>query len=166
MPFIATAIASAIFRPVCPPIAPPATTSRTLNRISRMPVLKIFMCSSFTHSTQKGDQECRGSVKSEAFVFSAFHPSPDSDSRGSRGSFRWRALESHRVFLTVAVYAHMISGQHLAFQDLQRQRILNEPLNGSAQRPRPIRRIVAFAQQQLSRRRRQLQRNLPFGEEF
>src|SRR5260370_6969279 len=166
MPFITTAMAKAIFRPLRPPIAPPATTSSTLRRISSRPVRRILMRSSTTESTQKSDHESQGSNKNETFGFAAFHSYSELDSRGSRGLFRRRALEAHRVFLPFAVYAHMIARQHHALQDLQRQWILNQPLNGSAQRARPVRRIVAFAQQQVSRRRRQLQRNLPFFQQL
>src|SRR5947207_882949 len=42
------------------------------------------------------------------------------DSRGSRGLFGRRGLDSHRVFPPNAVHEHIIAGQHLAFQVLQR----------------------------------------------
>src|SRR2546429_3975853 len=66
----------------------------------------------------------------------------------------------------MAVHAHTISGQYSSFKDLQGQRILEQALNGSAQRPCPIGRLVALLQQQLFRRGRQLQGNLPVGKQL
>src|SRR5260370_33351050 len=71
--------------------------------------------------------------KSYLFRGNAERPSPlrfyPLDSRGSRGPFRWRAHESHSLFLPIAVHSHMIPRQHLASQDLYARRILNQPLN-------------------------------------
>src|SRR6266705_7005156 len=159
MPFSKTAMARAIFRPLCPPIAPPTTTSNTLSRMSSTPVLRIFMTS--VPGAEICVQECRTAV--ERAVSRAY---PPLDSRGSCGLFRWRALKAHRVLLPIAVHAHMISGQHSSFKDLQGQRILDQALNGSAQRPCPIGGLVALLQQQLFRRGRQLQGNLPFGKQL
>src|SRR6202023_53772 len=60
----------------------------------------------------------------------------------------------------------MIARQHLALQDLQRQGILNEPLDSPPQRPRTICRIVTLAQKQFLRRGCQLERNLPLHEQL
>jgi hypothetical protein len=55
--FITIANASAIFIPVGPARAPPAITKSTLNRISRMPVRRIFMKSPQFHPRYNPAQE-------------------------------------------------------------------------------------------------------------
>src|SRR5438045_3178036 len=159
MPFNKTAMTRAIFRPLCPPIAPPTTTSNTLSRMSSTPVLSIFMCPSPQSPVPKNVEQ-PSSVRLQERTLSRL------DSRGRCGLFRWRALKAHRVPLSMAVHAHMISGQHSSFQDLQGQRILDQALNGPAQRPCPIGGLVALLQQQLFRRGGQLQGNLPFGKQL
>jgi hypothetical protein len=42
------------------------------------------------------------------------------------------AFEAHGAFLAIAIHSNAITWQHLAFQNLHRQRILNQSLNGSA----------------------------------
>src|SRR5690242_2807679 len=56
--------------------------------------------------------------------------------------FRLGALESHGVLLAVAIHADAIARQDLPLQNLERQRILNQSLNRSPQRPRPVSRVV------------------------
>src|SRR6266480_3275296 len=116
MPFNKTARARAIFRPLCPPIAPPTTTSNTLSRMSSTPVLRIFMCPSPPSGVPKNafkNVEQPSSAQFQERTLSLL------DSRGSCGLFRWRALKAHRVPLPMAVHAHMITGQHSSFQNLQ-----------------------------------------------
>src|SRR6267378_5432341 len=74
-----------------------------------------------------------------------FSPYQLNSGRDSR-LFCRRSFKAHGVFLSVAVDTDMIAGQHLAFQDLQRKRVLNEPLNSSAQRPSTVGGIITFAQ--------------------
>src|SRR5580704_2528887 len=76
------------------------------------------------------------------------------DSCSCRWLFLLRALEAHCVILPVAIHSNMISRQHLTFEDLHCQRILNQTLNRSPQRSCAVRGVVAFSQQQLFRRRR------------
>ncbi len=88
------------------------------------------------------------------------------DSCGSRGLFRRHAREPHRVFLSIAIYCHMIAREHRALQNLQRQRILNQPLDCPPQRPCSIRGIVTFAEKKLLRCGRQFNRDLAFREQL
>ncbi len=60
----------------------------------------------------------------------------------------------------VGIHNHMIAMQYFAFQDLQRQGILNQPLDGPFQRTRTISPIIAFQEQQLLGRLRKLNGDL------
>src|SRR5690349_22664786 len=55
----------------------------------------------------------------------------------------------------------MFARKHLAFQDLQRQRILYEPLDRAPQWPRSVCWVVALAEQQRLSRGREFERDLP-----
>src|SRR5208337_1340236 len=77
------------------------------------------------------------------------------------------ALELHLSLLQVTVDLQLLAGTHLAIQDFERQRVLNQALDGALQRARAELRIVTLAEQQLLRFRRQfnldlaLSQNLP-----
>src|SRR5689334_15104882 len=51
------------------------------------------------------------------------------DTRRSRGLFQGLPLEAHDILLAIAIDDYMIAREHSALQNLQRQRILNQPLN-------------------------------------
>src|SRR5579864_414781 len=55
----------------------------------------------------------------------------------------------HLPFRHIGIHHHMIAMQHLAFQDLQRQRVLDQPLDRPLQRTRSIGPVIAFQEQQL-----------------
>src|SRR5258708_21930660 len=88
------------------------------------------------------------------------------DSCGRSRLLGWHTLEAHGVLFRVTVHANVVSREYRAFQDLQRQRVLNHPLDGAPQRACPIGWIVALAHQELPRVMGQLQSNLPLREEF
>src|ERR1039457_1582871 len=56
--------------------------------------------------------------------------------------------ELHFAGFRIGVYHDGVAGLHLAAEDLQRQRILNQPLDGSLHRPRTVRRVVPLAEKQ------------------
>ena len=58
----------------------------------------------------------------------------------------------------------MIAGLNLAFEKLERQRVRKQLLDRALQRPRAIRRVVAFLEQRFSRRRREFQRDPAVGQ--
>src|SRR5580693_7849294 len=76
------------------------------------------------------------------------------------------ALESHLIFLAIAIDTDLVAGQNSPFEDLQSQRILNQALNRATKRACAIGRIVTFAQEQLLGCRSELQRDLAFGEQL
>src|SRR5215469_1062930 len=78
--------------------------------------------------------------------------------------FRLHALEAHGVLAAVAVHAHAIAGQNSTLENLHRQWILDQTLDGAAQRASPVSRIVALAQDELRGPGRNLQRDLTLGE--
>src|SRR6266699_2953862 len=83
---------------------------------------------------------------------------------------RWllcgHALEAHRIFRGVSIDAHVVAGQDRAFENLQRQRVLYQPLNRAAERPRAVGGIVPFTQEQLFGRVRHFYADAAFGQEF
>src|SRR5258705_9956854 len=121
----ATAMPSAIFMPFGPPKASPTTISINVKAVKRNAVRKTFMAvspevsleavPSRRHSS-KLDSGCRGRL---LFSFT-----------GSR------AVKSHGVLVSIAVYADVVPRQHSAFEYLHRQRILNKALNGTPKRAR------------------------------
>ena len=58
-----------------------------------------------------------------------------------------------------------VAGNHFAVEQLHGQRVLDEPLDGALQRPRPELRIVAFAEEQFVSFLRQRDLNLALGEQ-
>ena len=73
------------------------------------------------------------------------------DSGRGRRVFRFlrrRAFKSHGILLSIAIHADAISRQYFAFENLHRQRILNQTLDGAPQRPRAVGGIVALFEQQ------------------
>src|SRR5437870_586534 len=86
------------------------------------------------------------------------------DTSGCHWLFRRHAFEPHRFALAVAIHQDVIARQNLAFEDLQRQRILNETLNRAPQRPRAVSRVVAFAQENFLCRSSEFQCDVAFGE--
>src|SRR5690349_17404018 len=69
------------------------------------------------------------------------------DTRRGRGLFRRLPLEAHHILLAVAIHNDVVAGKHRAFENLQRQRILDQPLDRAAKRPRPVRWVIALAQE-------------------
>src|SRR5208283_4236698 len=76
------------------------------------------------------------------------------------------SFKAHDILLAIAIDAHMIARQDGAFQNLHRQGILNEALNGPPQRPRSVCRIEAFVKQQFDRWTRQLKSDLAFRKQL
>src|SRR6516165_3556503 len=76
------------------------------------------------------------------------------------------ALKAHGILAAVAFDADVIAGQYLALENAQRQRILDQPLNGATQRPRAEGRIVAFLEQQFVGFGRQLQCDFTFRQKL
>src|SRR5208282_3477360 len=68
--------------------------------------------------------------------------------------------------LLVAVHADVRTGQDASLENLHGQRVLNEALNGAAQRPRAIGRVEALAEHSLASRLGQLEGNLAAFELF
>src|ERR1051326_6640388 len=60
----------------------------------------------------------------------------------------------------------MVAMQYLAFQDLHRQRVLNQPLDRPLQGTRAIRTVVALDEQQLLRLRRELDGDLALSQKL
>src|ERR1700686_3478571 len=144
MPFMRTAMASAIFSPFCPPIAPPTSTSMTLSRISSTPVRKIFIRVPPIQYAQTR-QIFRGESRA-ASVDGRNGCATWLDSRRGRGLFFRNDGELHLLSRRIAIDAYMLAWRHFALQDQQGERILNHPLNRAAQRSRPVRWIVALAE--------------------
>src|SRR5579872_56850 len=61
--------------------------------------------------------------------------------------FRGFTFEFHFAILCVGVHSHLVARLHLAVEDLERQRVLNQPLDRTLHRARSICRVVAFAKQ-------------------
>src|SRR6202011_3330152 len=120
-----------ILKPFCPPMAPPVTTSMTLKNTSTAPVRINFMVvpSSYYYAADP--------------CFLCFLL----DSGGGGRLFGLATFKPQRVFLAVAVHHNMIPRENLAFEDLQRERILHHPLDGAPQRPRAIRRVVSVTKE-------------------
>src|ERR1700732_3070015 len=121
----------AVVMPLRPPTYPPRVIRTSVSAVSRNVVRRalIWIPSNF------------------------FYANPSSKLSVSPGSlrrcrlFRLDALETHSVLLSIAIHANMVSRKHFAFEDLQRQRILDHALNCLPQRPCAIRRIVSLAHQ-------------------
>src|SRR5207253_2186483 len=75
--------------------------------------------------------------------------------------FGGRALEFHFAFLHIRIHDDGIAGKNLTVEELHRQRVLDEPLEGALQGPRAELRVVAFAGHKFPRLVRQLDLNLP-----
>src|SRR5947207_9857473 len=71
------------------------------------------------------------------------------------------ALERHLTFHQIRVHDDGIAGKNLSVEELHRQRVLDEPLEGALQGPRAELRVVAFAGHKFPRLVRQLDLNLP-----
>src|SRR6185437_12376779 len=83
-------------------------------------------------------------------------------------AFTARTLRSYvlacgelQLAFLVCVDHHVVSMQHLALEDLHRERILHHALNRPLQRPRSVYRIVAGLEDRLPRRLSQFQRDAP-----
>src|ERR1700729_10188 len=72
-------------------------------------------------------------------------------------------FEFHFTGLRIGVDQDGIACLDLAVENFERQRILNQPLNGALHGARAVRRVVAFAEEQRLRRGRQRQGDLLFG---
>src|SRR5271155_3701935 len=75
------------------------------------------------------------------------------------------SLKAHGFAARIRLNQNRLARENLRIENLHRQRILNQPLNSPLQRPRPINWIVAFAQQQLSRRFRKLESDLALDQQ-
>jgi phage portal protein BeeE len=63
-----------------------------------------------------------------------------------------RALfEGHFAFLCISVYSEGVAGVDFAVEQLHGERVLDEPLDGALQRPRPEPGTVAFLENQIMR---------------
>src|SRR5579863_5133024 len=136
-PFIRTATTSAIVNPCEPPSIWPTKSSSSVNAVSRNVVLRVFI---------------------NVGLPSAAH--------GRSGSACFRPLfnKLHFARLRIRIHAQCIAWLHFAVQKLQRQRVLDQPLNRTLHRPRAVRRIVAFAEEQSFRRRSEVQFHLLLAE--
>src|SRR5581483_4768718 len=76
--------------------------------------------------------------------------------RSTTRGLHCRPFEGHLAAPRVGVHGDGITGQDVAVEYFHGQRVLNEPLDGALQGPRPELRIVAFAEEQFARPVRQL----------
>src|SRR5579862_8381259 len=93
-------------------------------------------------------------------VFMAFYLCAGSGS----ARLHFLTTERHLAILRVHVRDDRVAGLDFAFEHLQRERILNEPLDGALHRTRSVGRIVAFAEEQLLGGGGQFDLYLAFGE--
>src|SRR5579859_555182 len=129
--------------PPRPPRYCPTITRNSVNAVSKNVVRKILI-----------ESQCLSTANISTYL----------DTRRGGRLFRPAAFEPQRFAPAIAIDEHMISRQNLAFQNLHRERILNHPLNRPPQRPRTVRWVVAFTEQEFIRSRRQCQRNLALCE--
>src|SRR5215472_8046652 len=149
-----TAKPRAIFIPLGPPKRLPTNNNTRVRAVSKKAVRRTFIVVSpvapsatiLSRPLILLDSRCRGRL------FGLARSAP--------------ALETHGILAAVAFDADVIARQHLAFENLEGQRILNQPLNGPSQRPRAEGRIVTFLEQQFAGFRRQLQGDLAVGQEL
>src|SRR5271170_911859 len=135
-PLISTANTSAIVMPFDPPSASPIKSNSSVNAVSKNAVLSVFILFSLGAGTIESGGACL---------------------RGLPRKF-------HLARLRVHIHVHIIARMHFAIEDLHRQRILYQSLDRALHRPRAVRRVVALGKEQGLRRRRQMQRNLSFGQ--
>ena len=74
--------------------------------------------------------------------------------------------ELHLPLWYISISDHMVAVQNAALQNLQRQRVLNQALDGAFQRTRAVGPIIAFEEQQLFGCRRELDGDLAIGQQF
>src|ERR1041384_6135669 len=140
-----TANPRAMVMPPRPPKTCPISISKSVRATSKNVVRKtlmvflLFYACALAHNMLLFEHEAAGALR----------PSPYTllDTRRGSRLFRRLPLETHGILLSIAIDDHVIAWQHCAFENLQRQRILNEALNSPPERPRTIGRVVAFAQE-------------------
>src|SRR5207244_9959874 len=76
------------------------------------------------------------------------------------GSRRRDAFERQACAVFCPVHPHAITLGKLAFEHRERQRVLQQPLDGALERPGAVHRVVALRHEQMLRRRRHLQGEL------
>src|SRR5207244_10373775 len=76
------------------------------------------------------------------------------------GSRRRDAFERQACAVFCPVHPHAITLGELAFEHRERQRVLQQPLDGALERPGAVHRVVALRHEQMLRRRRHLQGEL------
>src|SRR5690606_39662342 len=81
------------------------------------------------------------------------------------GGRRLGAPEHQRGCAGLPVDDYRVADAEPALQDLERERILHEPLDRTLERPCTERRVVALLRDELAGGRRDLQRDLAAGEE-
>src|SRR5277367_1350528 len=91
-------------------------------------------------------------------VFMAFVPG----ARSGRARLCLLVLELHFAGLRIGVDDDRVARLHLAVEDFQRQRILNQPLNCALHRTSAVRRLVSFTEEQRFRRGGQSENDLLF----
>src|SRR5271154_3172359 len=101
----------------------------------------------------------RRNVVLMAFIFYSLR-------RSGGACLRFLACKFHLLALGVCIHHHFVAGANFVIENLERQRILNQPLYGSLHGTRAVFGIVAFAEQQLSRRGSQFESDLASSEQF
>src|SRR5690348_2675854 len=71
----------------------------------------------------------------------------------------------HLAFFPVGAHLDGFAGLNLALQDFERQRVLDEALDGALERTRSELRIVAALKEQLACRRRELDNDLAVSQQ-
>src|ERR1700677_3525597 len=132
-PFMSTAKIRPSSRPLRPPKAWPTNSNSRVSAVSRNAVLNTFM-----------------------MIFSCV-----AELSGAR--LYLASCEFHFSGLRVGIHIDSIAGTHLTVENLQRQRILNQPLDNAFHGTRAVGRIVAFAEEQRLSRSGQLQCDLLFS---
>src|SRR5580704_10296398 len=74
-------------------------------------------------------------------------------------------LEGELLGLEVRIDLHVVAMQHFAIEDLQRQRILYQLLDGPLERTRAVVHVVTLGKDQLLRRRSNVQCDLAVGQQ-
>src|SRR5215472_4060580 len=138
---------TAIPRPMVMPLRPPKycpITIRNSVRATSSKVVRKTLMVSFQYSTREllALKILLIDDKTEQSP-SVFHT--PLEPRCGRRLFCWPPLEAHCILLSISVDNNVIARQHLTLQNLQRQRILNQPLKRTPQRPCAISRVVALA---------------------